>query len=637
MDAKETTARELAVPVKKQAKIEKQEIVIDPEVQSFNKSRNETTPEVQPRRARYRGSLSLEWYNKQRSIILQDENAPRNPNDIPAPKINWVNKDQTLFYEIDEKEGKGLKPYWVDRNDLRVKEARPLVFQKAYIAQKTGEKNGKPEYAIEESDSDDPDIENMLIKGRNLLVLNSLKKIFKKRENSGRIKCIYIDIPYNTGTAFEYYEDNLENSEWLTLVRDNLILLKSLLRNDGFIFIQIDNRQVFRLKILLDEVFGEQNFINDIIWKRRGGSANPSNRLNNVTDYILCFRNSESSKLNQLFSLDDENTQQYIKTRFINELKNKKFMLAPIERNAKLGLRETLRYEYKGYTPKYGWMVSKEKLILLDTNERLHWNKNGRPNRRVFLADYKGQPISNLWTQIFVINPMSKERTGFDGGQKPEALIERILLLSTEENDIVLDCFGGTGTTFAVAQKLKRKWIGAEIGNHADTHIIPRMKSVLNGSDQSGISQSLNWQGGGAFKYYHLGPSIINPKDFNWELGRKFIEESLLASYEYTPDPQLILSNPEIFPDASWLPAVGFQSNGRRTMAAIFSLNPPEDNRDFMTPPEIRFLYEKVKAHNSPQAITIFTNRGVELALDAKPDDLEIVKIPQAIFAELEV
>lgn len=133
----------------------------------------------------------MEWYNKQKSIILQDENAPHNPNDIPAPKINWVNKDQALFYEIDEDAGRGLRPYWVDRNDLRVKEARPLVFQKAFIAKKTGGKNSKPEYAIEESDTDDPAIENILIKGDNLLALYTLKKMFDKKPDEEAVsKCM---------------------------------------------------------------------------------------------------------------------------------------------------------------------------------------------------------------------------------------------------------------------------------------------------------------------------------------------------------------------------------------------------------------------------------------------------------------
>lgn len=261
----------------------------------------------------------------------------------------------------------------------------------------------------------DPNTENMLIHGDNLLALKALE-----RDYAGKIKCIYIDPPYNTGSAFEHYDDGVEHSIWLSLMKQRLEILHSLLSDDGFIFVEIDNNEMAYLKVLMDEIFGRVNFVNDIVWKRRGGSANPNNRLNNVTDYILWYSKSQNYTIYPVFTLDDENTQKYIEERFKNELNGRRYMLAPVERNAKLGMRETMRYEYKGYVPQYGWMMSKENLIKLDDEEKLHWNSKGRPNRRVFLDEYKGQPIGNLWTDIKVINPMSKERLDFDG-QKPEA------------------------------------------------------------------------------------------------------------------------------------------------------------------------------------------------------------------------
>lgn len=169
-------------------------------------------------------------------------------------------------------------------------------------------------------------------------------------------------------------------------------------------------------------------------------------------------------------------------------------MLAPVERNAKLGMRETMRYEYKGYVPQYGWMMSKENLIKLDDEEKLHWNSKGRPNRRVFLDEYKGQPIGNLWTDIKVINPMSKERLDFDG-QKPEALIKRIIEMTTAEGDWILDSFLGTGSTVATATKLKRKWIGIERGEQCFTYCIPRLQKVVDGIDDGGITKEAQWEG----------------------------------------------------------------------------------------------------------------------------------------------
>jgi adenine-specific DNA-methyltransferase len=559
--------------------------------------------------------------------------------------MNWVNKDDALFYEINDEDGRGLEPFWVNSNDIRIKEARPLILQNTYKAtlkDKHGTIPGSSqEYHIIESKTEDTEIENILIKGDNLLALNSLKKIFDNKPESERIKCAYLDVPYNTGSAFEHYDDNLGHSEWLTLIRDRFVLIKQMMRVDGYIFVQIDNKEVFRLKVLMDEIFGQDNFVNDIIWKRRGGSANPNNRVNNVTDYILWYSITPDSEFNQIYSLDDENTQEYIKERFTNELNGRKYMLAPVERNAKLGMRETLRYEYKGYTPEYGWMMSKENLVKLDEIDRLHWNNKGRPVRRVFLDEYQGQPISNLWTDIKVINPMSKERNEFEGGQKPEALIERILTFGSNEGDYVLDVFGGSGTTFAVAHKMKRKWVGVEIGKHADTLILPRLKSVLDGSDDSGITKNQKWKGGGSFKYYHLGKSIIqmNPDgtgDFNWSLGRKFLEESLLISYDYTLNNMIDLAEDKLLFNTENRPAIGIQKIGLKCRVAIVSLNEPNGKNGLMIYDEIQALYKAIKDAFSPEYINIFTNRGIELAYDSKPTNLEIFKVPHAIFAELE-
>ncbi len=176
-------------------------------------------------------------------------------------------------------------------------------------------------------------------------------------------------------------------------------------------------------------------------------------------------------------------------------------MLAPVERNEKLGLRETMRYEYKGYTPKWGSMMCRENLERLDAVNRLHWNSRGRPNRRVFLDEYEGRPIGNLWTDIKVINPMASERLEFDG-QKPEALIRRILSLTTEPGDWVLDSFAGSGTTGSVAHKMGRRWIMIEMGGHCHTHVIPRLRRVIDGKDRGGITEAVNWRGGGGFLYF---------------------------------------------------------------------------------------------------------------------------------------
>ena len=367
----------------------------------------------------------------------------------------------------------------------------------------------EPRIILEDTEKSygDPKSENMLIHGDNLIALQALQQDF-----AGKIKCIYIDPPYNTGSAFEHYDDNLEHSIWLNMMKPRLVLLRNLLREDGFMFVQIDDNEQAYLKVLLDEVFGRDCYVNQIVWKRRGGSANPSNRLNNVTDYILLYTKTAGTTINPVYTKDDEKTQEYIKKRFTNTTEDgRRYMVAPIERNEKLGLRENLCYEYKGYTPKWGWMMSKENLERMDKEGRLHWNSKGRPNRKVFEDEYPGQPVGSLWTDIFVINPMSNERVDFEG-QKPEALIQRVFMLATEEGDWVLDSFLGSGSTAVTAQKMKRKWIGIEMGDQAYSLCKKRLDATIDG-DQSGISKAVDWQGGGGYHFYELAPSLLVKND----------------------------------------------------------------------------------------------------------------------------
>lgn len=346
--------------------------------------------------------------------------------------------------------------------------------------------------------------ENLIIKGNNLLAISSLLKRFE-----GKIKCIYIDPPYNTGSDSFHYNDNFNHSSWLVFMKNRLQLAYRLLQDDGSIFVQCDDFEDSYLKVLMDEVFGRENFRNKITWKRRGGSANPQNRLNNVTDYILWYQKTEAMDFTPIFTRNDEKTQNYIKERFTNIAEDgRRYMLAPVERNAKLGMRQTLRYTYNGYTPEYGWMMSEENLKKLDEEGKLHWNGKGRPNRRVFEDEYPGQPIGNLWTDIFVINPMAKEAIDFTG-QKPEALIKRILDMCTHENEIILDFFMGTGTTAATALKMNRRFIGIEQMDYIEDITLDRLEKVING-DASGISSEVNWQGGGSFVYCELAKANQN-------------------------------------------------------------------------------------------------------------------------------
>ena len=636
----------------------------------------------------YKGSLSLEWYNKNKSIIIRDENAPAGKDDIPAPRINWINKDQALFYEIDESEGRGLKPYWVERNDIRVKETRPLVFQKTYkanpkVADLTGEPTG---YDLLELDDDDPSVENILIRGDNLLALNTLKKIFNQKPEEEKVKCIYIDPPYTTGNAFDDYDDCLSQSEWLTLIRDRLIIFREILRDDGVVFIQLDEKNIFHTRVMLDEIFGKNNFLNLFTVKTSDPSGhrtvNPSPY--DAAEYILMYAKNKSfyryetiyvksshdfgynkyitnisDDFNdwEIVSLNEyiANENGFEKTRaakaglgeaeferrvaqFAIDNCNSIFQATAIANDAGREIVE-LRDESRN---------NKGQVLKLEREGDDIFVLNGRQiyfySNKVMVIDGEKVPtkhLTNIWMDIPYNGISSEGGVVFRESKKPEKLIMRLIQVSNAQNgDLVLDAFGGSGTTFAVANKMGMKWVGIELGEHADTHIIPRMKGVTSGQDQSGISQTIDWQGGGSFKYYHLGPSIIEISedgkgDLSWQLGRPFIEESLLSSYDYVQDDRIKLPAIGLFEEDD-KPKVGTLQVGTKVMAAVCSLNEPGGEREMMNLDEIEALYKTLKTEYSPEFITIFTNRGVEMALDSKPDDLEIIKVPHAIFAELE-
>ena len=342
--------------------------------------------------------------------------------------------------------------------------------------------------------------DNLIIKGNNLIALSSLLKRYE-----GKVKCIYIDPPYNTGSDSFNYNDAFNHSSWLVFMKNRLEIAKKLLSDTGSIFIQIDSFEQAYLKVIMDELFGRENFRNAITWKRRGGSANPSNQLNNVVEWILWYsKDNATMEYKPVFSLNDDNTQKYIKERFtfVDE-HGRKYMKSPIQSP---NYRENLIYDYKGYkTPAKGYSISREVMEQWDKEGKLAFpdSKDKNINRKIFLDEYKGQPINSLWSDIFVINPMSSERIEFGAGQKPEALIERIFSMVTNEGDIVLDYHLGSGTTCAVAHKMRRRYIGVEQMDYIEDITVERMKKVIEG-EQTGISKTVDWQGGGSFIYCEL-------------------------------------------------------------------------------------------------------------------------------------
>ncbi len=350
-------------------------------------------------------------------------------------------------------------------------------------------------------DYGDKTTDNMLIYGDNLLALKALEQDY-----AGKIKCIYIDPPYNTGSAFEHYDDNLEHSIWLSLMKARLEILRNLLTDDGSIYINIDFNEVHYLKVLLDEVFGRSCFQREIIWRMgwlSGFKTTAKNYIRNH-DTILFYTKSPTG---YYFNKEQAYTSwpEY-QERFNSNVK--KEILQKLEQEGLTTDKAKLMVEYLttiGMPTRYP---------LEDTWNCSIYDKLNSIN----VVSFSGEKVSKM---------LGVEEIK---GQKSEALIKRIFSISTNPGDLVLDSFLGSGTTAAVAHKMGRKYIGIELGEHCHTHCIPRLQKVIDGTDQGGISKAVNWHGGGGFKYYYLAPSLLNKDKYGQYVISKEYNADMLAA-----------------------------------------------------------------------------------------------------------
>lgn len=401
----------------------------------------------------------------------------------------------------------------------------------------------------------DEKTENMLIHGDNLLALKSL---VSNSKYLGNIKCIYIDPPYNTGSAFEHYDDNLEHSIWLNLMKYRLELLKELLSDEGLIWIQIDDGEMAYLKVLCDEIFGRNNFINSIAIKVSPPNGvkmqHAEKKILKEKEYILVYsKKRESVKFNREYiKVDtwDSHYNKYIKGDLNNissckvlsmkEVLKENNLIADINNNqfnkwvyknrnrifqpvglAKIKDVEKYNKDYivpieemPGYFAYRGRQVQLIENSIKETNEGF------------VLA----RLICDLWTDVAFNNLFQEGNGDFKAGKKPERLLKRIINMSTNEGDFVLDSFLGSGSTCAVAHKMNRKWIGIEMGDHCYSHCIPRLNDVINGKDMKGISELVNWKGGGGYKFYEMAPTLIKKDLFEEPIINPKYNAEMLAS-----------------------------------------------------------------------------------------------------------
>lgn len=386
---------------------------------------------------------------------------------------------------------------------------------------------------------------NMLIHGDNLLALKALEQDF-----AGQIKCIYIDPPYNTGSAFEHYDDNLEHSIWLSLMRERLIILRNLLSEDGLIWITLDDNEVHYCKVMCDEIFSRKNFLGNVIWQHSIQGKNDAKTFSLSHNHILVYAKSDrfiryklprEEKHNVNYSNPDNDPKGPWRSGDVR---------SP-------NLRENLKFNIVTPSgkiispPEKGWRWSRDLLqSKIETGEIFFSNDETRIIRKIYLCDQDGRVPDSLWLgeDSGTTREANTELKGLCiefGTPKPERLIQRVINISTKPGDIVLDSFLGSGTTAAVAHKMGRRWIGVELGDHAYTHCAVRMRKVIEG-EQGGISKSQNWMGGGGFKFYELAPSLLNHDKYgNLVINKEYNADMLAAAmakhqgFTYSPDAEL--------------------------------------------------------------------------------------------------
>jgi len=368
--------------------------------------------------------------------------------------------------------------------------------------------------AVPELSCGDENTENMLIQGDNLEALKALLPYY-----AGQVKCIFIDPPYNTKSAFEHYDDNLEHSKWLSMMYPRLELLRELLAEDGSIWVTLDDNEAHYLKVAMDEVFGRKNFVANCVWHKKHTRANDARWLSDNHDHIICHAKDKNKWARNLLPRS-ENTSGYTNP---DEDHRGVWASGPchVKTPSEKDIYEIITPSGRKVMPPAGtsWRFSKEKFKELRNDNRIYFGKNGSniPRYKRFLTDVQdGLVPLTIWfrdevgdnqeakSEVKQVNKLDVFTT-----PKPERLIQRIMQIATNENDLVLDSFLGSGTTSAVAHKMGRRHIGIEMGDHAVTHCQPRLQKVIDG-EQGGISKDVEWSGGGGVKFYRLGEAAFD-------------------------------------------------------------------------------------------------------------------------------
>lgn len=375
--------------------------------------------------------------------------------------------------------------------------------------------------------------DNRLIFGDNLLALKALEQEF-----TGKVKCIFIDPPYNTGSAFEHYDDGVEHSLWLSMMRDRIELLHRLLTDDGSIWITIDDNEAHYLKVLCDEIFGRRNFVASIAWQKAFAKKNKA-LISGSHDQILVFARDVTRWKRNLFPREGSTLDAFKNPD--SDPRGPWQSVSYSVTSEDSDRRKAYRYQItlpsgRNVDPPAGrhWNGLPPRTAELIADNRLWFGPDGNnpPRSKVFLTEVQDGIVPDTWwTHDFAGSNQDSKKEMIElypntepfGTPKPEKLISRILTVATAPGDVVLDSFAGSGTTGAVAHKMGRRWVMVELGEHCYTHIVPRLTKVVDGTDPGGVTEATGWKGGGGFRYFRLAPSLLAQDRWgNWVVSREY-------------------------------------------------------------------------------------------------------------------
>ncbi|MFE9428903.1 site-specific DNA-methyltransferase [Kitasatospora sp. NPDC006697] len=423
--------------------------------------------------------------------------------------LSWVGREEALLNTADG----GYE--WVSRQDPRVTEVRLLR-----ETGKCGEITGTAS-------------DNLLIHGDSNDALRALTRVPEYAEQyRGKVKLVYIDPPFNTGQAFQHYDDALEHSVWLTMMRDRLLLIRELLAPGGSVWVHLDDAEMAYCRVLMDEIFGRGNFVGTVVWQKIHARNNSAQHFSAVHDYLLVYARSKSDLVLNRIDRTELSDQE-----FWNPDNDPRGPWRRSDLTASHAYEDG-RYEVVGphgdvFSPRGNrwWSCSRETFETLRADDRLWWGKTGRtfPFRKRFQSELGGLVPTTFWTHDEVgDNRQAKgevtrlfDRSRIFSTPKPEALLKRVIQIATEPDDIVVDVFAGSGTTAAVAHKMGRRWVTAEIsGETVETFTRPRLEKVVCGDDLGGVTKAVAWGGGGGFRSMEVAPAAFEIFD-----GRVFLAE----------------------------------------------------------------------------------------------------------------